>query len=166
MRHPDRKALVSYSDPVGPNLTEPSSQIQPFLVRTLCFMCTYTCRLCYRSSQRRARFPDGRFISHHPLERLSAMTDQLDDQTPAPSGAPHPGLSPDAFSRRTLMASVIGGVSVVALASRFAGALQGGSKPSGLAQTGSTGPTSIGEGSPSPVASPVASPVSTATPTP
>lgn len=94
------------------------------------------------------------------------MTDRLDDQTPDQAGGAPPGLSPDAFSRRTLMASVIGGVSVVALASRFAGTLRGGSNPSGLAQTGSTGPTSIGEGSPSPVASPVASPVTTATPTP
>lgn len=94
------------------------------------------------------------------------MNDSLDDQTPAPASSPPPGLSPDAFSRRTLMASVIGGVSAVALASRFAGALRGGTRPSGLAQTGSTGPSSVGGGTPSPVASPVASPANTATPTP
>lgn len=93
------------------------------------------------------------------------MTDRLDDHNPQPAGPTHPALSPDAFSRRTLMVSVIGGVSAVALASRFAGALRGGSKPSGLAQTGSTGPSAIGDGSPSPVASPSSTPTRTATPT-
>lgn len=94
------------------------------------------------------------------------MTDTSNDQTPTPMG-PHPvGLTPDAFTRRTLMVSVIGGVSAVALASRFAGALRGKSNPTGLAQTGSTGPASVGEGSPSPLASPVASPTSTPTATP
>ena len=94
------------------------------------------------------------------------MSQELDDSTPPQSSAAPAALSADAFSRRTLMASVIGGVSVVALASRFAGALQDDSKP-GLAQTGSTGPNSIGGGTPSPMAaSPVASPVATSTPTP
>lgn len=72
----------------------------------------------------------------------------------------------DVFSRRTLMASVVGGVSVVALLSKFTGALNESPKPSGLGQTGSTGPSSVG-GSPTvPVASPVASPSATATPSP
>jgi peptide/nickel transport system substrate-binding protein len=94
------------------------------------------------------------------------MTDQLDDRSTSGPNGGSSGLSPDAFSRRTLMASVIGGISAVALASRFAGVLRDGSKPSGLAQTGSTGPSSIGEGSPSPAASPVASPSPTSTPAP
>lgn len=93
------------------------------------------------------------------------MTDQFDDQTPGGKGTPPTALASDTFTRRTLMVSVIGGVSAVALASRFAGALRSDSKPSGFAQTSSTGPASIG-GTPSPVASPVASPSPSPTPTP
>ncbi|MGC4047604.1 MAG: ABC transporter substrate-binding protein [Armatimonas sp.] len=97
------------------------------------------------------------------------MSDELDNATSAPSSMPPAGLSADAFSRRTLMASVIGGVSAVALASRFAGALRGPAKPS-LGQTSSTGPASVG-GTPSPIAaspvvSPSPSPTATNTPSP
>lgn len=94
------------------------------------------------------------------------MPDELENPISSSTGAGPGGLSADAFSRRTLMASVIGGISVVALASRFAGTLRGPAKP-GLAQTGSTGPSSIGGGTPSPLAaSPVASPSPTSTPQP
>lgn len=92
------------------------------------------------------------------------MSDEPDNPTPIPPTTAHNGLTIDSFSRRTLMASVIGGISAVALASRFAGSLRGPSHP-GLAQTGSTGVSAIGEGSPV-AASPVVSPSPTSTPQP
>lgn len=92
------------------------------------------------------------------------MPDELDTTTPSPANPGHAGISAETFTRRTLMASVIGGISAVALASRFAGTLRDPAKP-GLAQTGSTGPSSIGQSSPV-AASPVASPVATSTPAP
>ncbi len=97
------------------------------------------------------------------------MPDAPDEQTISPPSPTSTPLSADAFSRRTLMASVIGGVSAVALAGRFAGALRGPSKPN-FAQTGSTGTSSVGGATPSPLAgspaaSPVASPSATATAT-
>ena len=94
------------------------------------------------------------FRSTLPLEQLSAMPDELDDSISNPSPTPPAGLTADAFSRRTLMASVIGGVSAVALAGRFAGVLRDTAKPA-LEQTSSTSRGSVG-GTPSPVA---ASPV-------
>ncbi|HET9659250.1 MAG TPA: ABC transporter substrate-binding protein [Thermomicrobiales bacterium] len=108
-------------------------------------------------------------LSDIPLESLSDMPDAIEGPTPPAPPATPAALTADAFSRRTLMASVIGGVSAVAIAGRFAGALRGPSKPQ-LAQTGSTGQSSIGAGTPSPLAaspaaSPVASPSATATAT-
>lgn len=89
------------------------------------------------------------------------MPDELDDSISNPSPTPPAGLTADAFSRRTLMASVIGGVSAAALAGRFAGVLRDTAKPA-LEQTSSTSRGSVG-GTPSPVA---ASPVSSPTPSP
>lgn len=91
------------------------------------------------------------------------MPDEIDAVSPPP---PHDGPAADVFSRRTLMVSVVGGVSAVALASRFAGALRGPAKPAGVAQTGSTGPASVGGTPTVAAASPVASPADTPTPTP
>ena len=92
------------------------------------------------------------------------MPDELDNAAIAPVNQRPTGASADTFSRRTLMASVIGGVSAIALASRFAGSLRDPAKPQ-LVQTGSTGPASIGQSSPV-AASPVASPSPTASPMP
>jgi hypothetical protein len=127
----------------------------PRTVRTLVFGVRTYCG-CVIVDRGGDGAPTDHFRSNNPLESDSDMPEAFEESNPTPSAASPAPMTADAFSRRTLMASVIGGVSAVALAGRVAGALRGPSKPQ-LAQTGSTGQSAIGAATPSPlVASPAA----------
>ncbi|MCA9860023.1 MAG: ABC transporter substrate-binding protein, partial [Thermomicrobiales bacterium] len=93
------------------------------------------------------------------------MPDDLDDAIRMPDNSTSPGLAADTFSRRTLMASVVGGVSAVALASRFAGRLR---KPSPAQQSPGASPVAASPvaGTPSATASATATATVTPSPTP